>query len=289
MKKRIIMATVIILAVVIAVVAIVTLSKKDKKDAKKEDAIELVEEVEEEASTETDNDMPEESAKETETTGTAGATTETSKEVIRDGNTGNESKNELSEKQQSFQEEFTKIYTEHSQNKKHYEGLDIDTELKCAEIYFNNDDEVDYLFKGVEIFYLLIAEENGYSVYDGLITGTHSSEYYYIEKTGTFIHFATGYYGDGGYDVYQLNDSYEEEYQYYIGSECIMDSNYNPIFDENGEPQKMYVYSDKYERFEITAEEYAKKLDELEKKWTSLYDVPYQSLDEFSWYKEFTH
>lgn len=144
-------------------------------------------------------------------------------------------------------------------------GYVYDYPLLYDEVYFNNDDEPDYILTYEEYHVLLVSGENQYYRIDGLDTGHHSSSYTYIEKTGKMLRFATGSGGIGyGQEIYQLNDRYELDYIGYFGEDCERDMYGQPIMNPaTGECDFFNEYHIEGIDEELSDEEWQEKIDAL--------------------------
>ena len=80
-------------------------------------------------------------------------------------------------------------------------------DLVCEEIYFNNDETVDYVLThgAGSVHVLLVSGEDGFYKYDDLTCGTLSSYYQYIEKAGILIRRGS----DNPGVWFEINDRHE--------------------------------------------------------------------------------
>lgn len=117
--------------------------------------------------------------------------------------------------------------------------------LVCNEIYFNNDDEPDYVFTNTGYWHvLLVSGENEYYKYDDLEYGIMGRYYMYIEKEGKLIGSVKSHDSyDIMYEIYELNDRHELVYigdyiEKFLAEDGLLVEN-----PETGECYRTYEYA----------------------------------------------
>lgn len=129
-----------------------------------------------------------------------------------------------------------------------YYGIKQETieSLVCKEIYFNNDEDVDYVITNTDYWHvLLVSGENEYYKYDDLEYGIMGRYYMYIEKEGKLIGSVKASYDsyDIAYEIYELNDRHELIYTGDYTEKFLAEDGLLVENPETGEYYRTYEYA----------------------------------------------
>lgn len=136
-------------------------------------------------------------------------------------------------------------------------------DLLCEEIYFNDDESVDYVLTHKDYFHvLLVSREDGFYKYDDLTYGTHSSYYQYIEKAGILIRRGSDNPGEW-FEINEMNDKGELIHTGTFYEEYLLQGYSDPVVNpETGEYYITYKYMGMDDSVqEMTKEEWGGKLN----------------------------
>lgn len=136
-------------------------------------------------------------------------------------------------------------------------------DLVCEEIYFNDDEAVDYVLTHKDYFHvLLVSGEDGFYKYDDLMYGTHSSYYQYIEKAGILIRRGSDNPGEW-FEINEMNDKGELIHTSTFYEEYLLQGYSDPVVNpETGEYYITYKYMGMDGSVqEMTKEEWREKLN----------------------------